>query len=76
MTKPSLELVDNELQHTNIEVEHLKQQVEDLIKWKANCTKWAMWWAGVCAAIMAIVTLIQSYWDKFVQLVTLLGGVK
>lgn len=67
MSKPILEVVDNELKHTNEEVEALKKQVDDLLAWKENCTKWAAWWAGVCATVMCIATLIQTYWDKLQQ---------
>lgn len=71
MSKPILEVVDNELKHTNQELQHtnselelLKLEIKELKEWKANCTKWAMWWAGVCAACMAMLSFIQTYWDK------------
>lgn len=66
MTKPILEVVEHDLKYTNEEVEQLKKQVKDLLVWKETCTKWAAWWAGVCAAVMTIAALIQTYWDKII----------
>lgn len=48
-------------------------KIEELEKWKETCTHWAAWWAGVCAAVMTMVTLIRTYWDEFVKL---FGSVK
>ena len=75
MAKPILEVVENDLKHTNEDLEEFKLVVykeiallkiknKDLEDWKLNCTKWAMWWAGVCAALMSMATFIQTYWDK------------
>lgn len=64
MTRPILEVVDNELKHTNEELELLKAEIEELKKWKNSCTKWAAWWAGVCAAVMTIAAILQTYWDR------------
>jgi hypothetical protein len=76
MVKPIIEVVENELKHANEELEVLKQEIIELKKWKANCTKWAVWWAGVCAAVMTTAAIIQSYWEKFVNLIIYLNGAK
>lgn len=67
--RPILEVVDNELKHTNEELESLKKEIEDLKAWKASCTRWAAWWAGVCAAVMTIAAFFQAYWEKIITFI-------
>lgn len=40
------------------------QEIKHLKSWKETCSKWAAWWAGVCAAVMAIATFVRAYWNE------------
>ncbi len=40
------------------------QEIRSLKSWKETCSKWAAWWAGVCAAVMALATLVRTYWNE------------
>jgi uncharacterized membrane protein len=35
-------------------------EIKNLKNWKETCSKWAAWWAGVCAAVMTIATMIKA----------------
>ncbi len=67
--KPSLEVIDNELQHTNIELQELRKELEDLKAWRRSCSLWAAGWAGICAAVMSIAGFLNLYWEKLNSIV-------
>lgn len=39
------------------------KEIASLKSWKNSCTIWAAWWAGICAAVMTLATLIRTYWS-------------
>ena len=43
------------------------KKIEELEGWKNGCTRWAAWWAGVCAAVMTGAALLRTYWDEITR---------
>lgn len=56
-TNDRLDALEKELKET-------RAQVEDLQKWKANCTLAMAAWGGVCMAALTTGGIIIQYYDK------------
>ncbi len=73
-SKPTIEVLDVELKHTNADIEaiakefnarmaKLETKQEEFDAWRSSCTKVAIWWMGFAAAVMTIATFIQAKFD-------------
>lgn len=56
------EMHENNSRHEKKHVENA-QKIAELEGWKDTCTRWGIWWAGVCAAVMATATFVRTYWS-------------